>query len=70
MTYDPEVDAAYIALQRIGCGGVKYTYVTEPGIDTGMINLDFDGDGRLIGIEVLSASTSLPPQLLTNAKRP
>ena len=29
-----------------------------------MINLDFDADGRLIGIEVLDASKFLPLELL------
>lgn len=33
-----------------------------------MINLDFDREGRLIGIEVLSASRSLPPELLAEAR--
>jgi len=29
--------------------------------------LDFDADGRLVGIEVLDASTKLPPELLAQA---
>jgi uncharacterized protein YuzE len=33
------------------------------------INLDFDHDGRLIAIEVLSASEQLPPELLSDAFR-
>nr|WP_329170935.1 DUF2283 domain-containing protein [Streptomyces sp. NBC_01685] len=35
----------------------------------GMINLDFDEQGRLIGIEVLEASSKLPEYLLQSAKR-
>ncbi|WP_185011044.1 DUF2283 domain-containing protein [Crossiella cryophila] len=35
----------------------------------GMINLGFDGDGRLIGIEVLAATSKLPRRLLDAAKR-
>jgi uncharacterized protein YuzE len=34
-----------------------------------MINLDFDDQGRLIGIEVLDASSKLPKQLLSAAER-
>jgi uncharacterized protein YuzE len=30
-----------------------------------MVNRDFDRDGRLIGIEVIGASTKLPPEFLT-----
>jgi uncharacterized protein YuzE len=32
-----------------------------------MINLDFDSEGRLIGIEVLAASTKLPARMLDGA---
>ncbi|WP_330288836.1 DUF2283 domain-containing protein [Streptomyces sp. NBC_00576] len=34
-----------------------------------MINLDFDKEGRLIGIEVLAASSKLPKHLLESAER-
>jgi len=33
-----------------------------------MINLDFDADGRLIGVEVLGASRRLPTALLDQAE--
>jgi len=32
-----------------------------------MINLDFDADGRLLGIEVLDASKKLAQELLNGA---
>ena len=35
----------------------------------GMINLDFDSDNRLLGIEVLGASQLLSPGLLSMAAR-
>ncbi|MFE3408838.1 DUF2283 domain-containing protein [Streptomyces mirabilis] len=35
----------------------------------GMINLDFDEQGRLIGIGVLAASSKLPEYLLQSAER-
>ncbi|MGW0939782.1 DUF2283 domain-containing protein [Streptomyces sp. NPDC002666] len=35
----------------------------------GMLNLDFDEQGRLIGIEVLAASSKLPEYLLQSAER-
>jgi uncharacterized protein YuzE len=47
VSYDPDVEAAYIYLTEIGPGGV-----------------DFDAEGRLVGIEVLKASQTLPKHLL------
>lgn len=45
------------------------TYPCDPVDVDGMINLDFDEQGRLIGIEVLEASSKLPEYLLQSAKR-
>ena len=70
VTYDPEIDAAYIYLREIETGGAAYTYPARPEIETDMINLDFDREGRLIGIEVLSASRHLPAELITQATPP
>jgi uncharacterized protein YuzE len=67
--YDPEADAAYIYLREIEPGGVDDTYMADPEVATDMINLDFDRDGRLIGIEVLSASRQLPPELIARRSR-
>jgi uncharacterized protein YuzE len=68
VTYDAAVDAAYIYLQT-SPGESAYTYQAEPEIPTDMINLDFDHDGRLIGIEVLSASRHLPADVLAAAEK-
>ena len=48
--YDKEVDAIYIRIQE------KEAARTEE-ISEG-VNVDFDSDGRLIGLEVLSATKS------------
>ena len=65
ISYDPEIDAAYIYLVgEIAPGGVAKTYPCDPREVNGQINLDFDSSGRLIGIEVLDASKRLPVQLL------
>jgi uncharacterized protein YuzE len=69
VSYDAEADAAYIYLREIGPGEAAYTYPAEAEIAVDMINLDFDGDGRLIGIEVLSAKAHLPVELLATAAR-
>ncbi len=63
--YDAEADAAYLQLaQEIGAGGVAKTYMCDPLEVGGMINLDFDDMGRLLGIEILDASQRLPLGLL------
>jgi uncharacterized protein YuzE len=46
--YDKEVDALYIRIQE------KYVARTQEVSDG--VNLDFDGEGRLIGLEVLGVS--------------
>jgi uncharacterized protein YuzE len=69
VTYDASVDAAYIQLvDEIGAGGVANTYPCDPRKVGGMINLDFDHGGRLVGVEVLDASRLLPSELLESAK--
>lgn len=71
VTYDPSVDAAYLYLvELIRPGGVARTYTCDPREVRGEINLDFDSDGRLVGIEVLSASKKLPEALLQAAGQP
>ena len=67
--YDEEVDAAYIYLAEIGSGGVEKTYPCNPLEVNGEINLDFDKDGRLIGIEILGASKKLPKEILDQADK-
>lgn len=69
LTYDDSVDAAYIQLvDELGAGGVANTYPCDPAEVGGMINLDFDDAGRLVGIEVLDASKLLPPAVLALAE--
>ena len=48
VTYDPKADAAYIRLR-------KGTFRTEFDESTG-VALDYDVEGRLVGIEILYAS--------------
>lgn len=65
VTYDKEADAAYIYLtgfRRRGCVQSVEAY-------SGRVVLDFDADGRLIGIEVLSAQTLLSDEIRSAAER-
>ena len=61
MTYDPEADAIYIYL---GKGKVDRTEEAGPFI------YDVDESGRVIGIEILSASAVLAPGDWQKARLP
>jgi len=63
--YDPSVDAAYISLLEEGArADFGHTVACAPQDVGGQIHMDFDTEGRLIGIEVLQASKKLPLKLL------
>lgn len=67
ITYDKSVDAAYIYLMDgIEAGGVAHTYCCDPTEVNGQIHLDFDKRGRLVGIEVLTASKLLPEAAISS----
>jgi len=69
VTYDKNVNAAYIYIvDNIEPGGVENTYPCDPNDVNGMINLDFDKEGKLIGIEVLGADKKLSKELLDKAE--
>ena len=52
ISYDPEADAVYIT---VGRGDIDRTEEAGPFI------YDVDADGRIVGIEILSASKVLVP---------
>lgn len=65
VTYDAEADAAYIYLtDGVSAGRVARTCPCDPQEVGGMVSLDFDSVGRLIGIEVMDAARLLPPEAL------
>ena len=53
MTYDPAADAMYLYLTESPGGGGEVARTEE--VAAGLI-LDYDRDGRVIGIEMLSVS--------------
>jgi uncharacterized protein YuzE len=70
VNYDEANNSAMIYLDGpIESGAVASSYACDPVDVDGMINLDFDASGRLIGIEVLGARSKLPEAVLRNAKR-
>jgi uncharacterized protein YuzE len=61
ITYDPEADAVYVT---VGRGNIDRTEEAGPFI------YDVDADGRIIGIEILSASKVLAPGDWKKARAP
>lgn len=61
ISYDASVDAAYVYLQSAGT--VQASVARTEAFDTS-INLDFDDQDRLAGIEILAARRLLRPELL------
>lgn len=66
--YDESIDAAYVYLSDEGSESVAASR-TVPGdpVEAGFINLDFDAENRLIGLEILNASRRLRPSALRTA---
>ncbi|KAB1139833.1 DUF2283 domain-containing protein [Streptomyces luteolifulvus] len=70
VTYDKTADAAYVYfIDPQARAKAARMYPCDPVEVGGVINLDFDEQGRLIGIEVLAASSKLPKYLLDSAER-
>ncbi|WP_255378387.1 DUF2283 domain-containing protein [Quadrisphaera sp. DSM 44207] len=72
MTYDPDADAAYVFLvDRIADGeaAAQLPSISLPGGHSEVI-LDFNADGRLLGVEVLGAGRALPQEVLDRAEPP
>lgn len=68
-TFDPATDAVYIYLTAIRPGEAIKQHVCDEPDAKGDVILDFDAEGRLLGIEVLHASKALPAELLERAER-
>jgi uncharacterized protein YuzE len=70
VTYDPVVNAAYVYFaDPESVVRSARTYPCDPIDVDGMINLDFDAERRLIGIEVLAADAKLPRYPLDGSER-
>ena len=68
MTYDSDADAAYLANgDEVADGSAVENVVERPG--RGDIVLDFDADGRLLGVEVIGATGPFRPAAVTAAIR-
>jgi uncharacterized protein YuzE len=63
ISFDRSANAVYIGLSDVNCH-VSFTYPCDPVEVNGMINLDFSENGELIGIEVMDATSKLPPSFI------
>jgi uncharacterized protein YuzE len=59
VTHDPEANAAYI---RFSAARIVESEEVSPGVV-----LDFDAEGRIVGMELLDAEAQLPKDLVTKA---
>jgi uncharacterized protein YuzE len=60
MTHDADANAAYIYLvDEIARGEIAHSRVADIPMDNATITVDFDAEGRVLGIELLGASRAL-----------
>lgn len=67
VTFDAEANAAYVYLADEPSTGWRHGKTVAISVDQipGMVNIDLDADGRLIGIEILDATGLLPDKMRT-----
>jgi uncharacterized protein YuzE len=69
ISLDSENNAAYIHLRDVERGGAAHQHVVDEPYVQGTIVIDFDSEGRLIGIEVLGALQALHDEVVNKALR-
>ena len=70
LTWDGEVDAGYLYLTDIGPGEAATQRIVDSPVEgLGVVILDFDREGRLLGI-VLLDHRLLPPGLVDQSRSP
>lgn len=69
VTHDVEADAAYLYLvDEINRGEVATSRVAGIALENAALTVDFDANGRVLGIEVLGASRVLRPETIQDAE--
>jgi len=62
ITFDKDADAVYIYFKEISPREIKNTISLNDSV-----NIDLDGEGKTLGIEILDASKNLPSDTLKSA---
>ncbi|MEQ4209777.1 DUF2283 domain-containing protein [Actinopolymorpha sp. B9G3] len=69
VTYDAEADATYVYLvDEIARGEVANSRVADIPLENAALTVDFDANGRVLGIELLGASRILRPETIQAAE--
>jgi uncharacterized protein YuzE len=70
MSLDETVNAAYVFfVDEVRAGEAVKTVCVDPLDIGGMVNIDLDAEGKILGIEVLGATQLLPASLLGQMRR-
>ncbi len=72
INYDKQADAAYIIIVdhiQDGEAAIQLHSIETPG-GKGEITLDFDRNGKLLGLEILRAEKVLHPEVLARTETP
>jgi uncharacterized protein YuzE len=67
ITFDKNANAVEIQLTK-DRDYSNFVYPCDPREIGGMINLDFNKEGKLIGIEIMDATKFVPKEILDNAE--
>lgn len=64
--FDSEADAAYVYFDENQQGKITATdsFKIEGHLDFGTLNIDFDKNGKIMGLEILAAKKVLPSSLI------
>jgi uncharacterized protein YuzE len=69
MTHDADANAAYIYMvDEIAPGEIAHSRVADIPMDNTAITVDFDAEGRVLGIELLAASRALRDETIRAAE--
>lgn len=69
ITHDAEADAAYVYLvDEINRGEVAYSRFARIKLEHAELTVDFDANGRILGIEVLGAGGVLRQETISAAE--
>lgn len=71
ISYEKSVDSLLIDLVNIQPGDITTTdsFSVEDKIEFGSIHLDFNKEGKIVGIEIMPASKYLPKELIDSVEQ-
>lgn len=67
LTYDPELDVAHLRFDDVAESSLAQRASGATPFAGSYVDLEYDADGYLVGIEVLGAAQTLHPDVLATA---